>query len=51
MTPQKTHRSRVTPVLLEGSTAGAGAKGGTSLGSSGLMEQGRFDKGGGLTVR
>lgn len=48
---QKTRRSGVTPVLLERSTAGAGAKGGTPPGPAGLMEQGQFGEGGGLMVR
>lgn len=46
--PKKTLPEQCDPVLLEGSTAGAG--GGTPLGSAGLMEQGRFDQGGGLMV-
>lgn len=51
LSPQKTHRNGVTPTLLEGSMVGTEAKGGTPPGSAGLMEQGRFDKGGGLMVR
>lgn len=46
--PKKPLPEQCDPVLLEGSTAGAG--GGTPLGSAGLMEQGRFDQGGGLMV-
>lgn len=37
----------MTPVMLEGSTVGAGAQGGTPPGSAGLMEQAWFDQGGG----
>lgn len=51
LSPQKTYRSKVTPALLEESMVGAGAKGGTPLGSAGLMEQGWFDEGEGLMVQ
>lgn len=51
LSSQKTHKSEVTPVILDGSTAGVGAEGETPLGSAGLMEQGWFHQGGGLMVR